>query len=630
MADFLNTTLTGLRSFQRALATTSHNIANVNTDGYTRQRVNFATLPAENIGSGFIGRGVEVASITRLFDQFQINLVRSNLTEQSRLSVFTDLALTVDSLLAGDATGLSEPLEGFYSGLQALADSPASINARQVTLGEANALVDRFHSLQTRLDAEDAGIDEKLRATVDQVNALAQSVAELNVGIIEASGVTGVAPNDLLDQRDVVLRDLSELVDTEVVPQSDGSVSVFVGTGQPLVLGPQANGLAVVNGTYGVAQTDIVFTSAGNSAVTVTSNLSGGEIGGLLDFRREVLDPSRNALGRLAVGLAETFNAQHRLGMDLNGALGGDFFTIGTPEVIPAVANAGTGDFAVTVADAGQLTSADYELAFDGAAYTLTRTDTGAVVPLTGTGTAVDPLVADGLEIVVNTAPAAGDSFLIQPTRNAAGSLTTAITDPSSIAAAVPVVGGVDLTNTGTGRIGSEEILDVTDPNLLDPVTIDFIDPVTYSINGAGSFAYVDGAPIDVNGWRVVIDGAPAAGDQFTVASNAGGVGDNRNALLLGQALDRGVLEGGSTSVRDGYQRLVSVVSTTTRRSEINLAAQTAITDAAVSEHLADSGVNLDEEAANMLRFQQAYQAAAQMVGVADTLFQTLLSAIRR
>lgn len=349
-----------------------------------------------------------------------------------------------------------------------------------------------------------------------------------------------------------------------------------------------------------------------------------------MDFRREVLDPGRNSLGQLATALSETFNTQHRDGMDLDGNLGGDFFSVAPPEVTSGTSNTGTGDISVIVSDVSQLTNADYILEFDGASYALTRADTGATVALSGSGTPADPYTADGLSIVVNTAPAANDTFLLRPTAAAAASFQVSLGDPRGIAAAAPVISAAELTNTGTGSISGDEILDVTDPNLLTPVTIQFIDPSSYSINGAGSFAYTPGDPIDVNGWRVRIDGDPAAGDSFTVTSNAGGVGDNRNALALSAALDGGVLAGGTTSIRQGFENLVSEASTAARRSGINLTAQSAITERALVDHMAVSGVNLDEEAANMLRFQQSYQAIAQMIGVADVLFQTILSVTGR
>lgn len=629
MPDILNTSLTGLRAFQNALATTSHNIANVNTEGYSRQRVNFGTMPAENVGVGYIGRGVQPEGIVRVLDQYRVDQLRGNVTEQARLETFNGLAGGIDSLLADPDSGLSQPLQDFFAALQTVADSPASVPARQVLLSQANVLADRFGTLSERLDGQAAEITGRLGAAVAQVNALAASVADLNQAIVSAQAAAGGAPpNDLLDQRDVVLNQLAEQVAISVVPQDDGSVSVFVGSGQALVLGPDASELALVPGEFPGTTPEIALITATGTSMSLPG-LHGGEIGGLLDFRRELLIPSQNTLGGLATALAQTLNAQHREGMDLDGNPGGDLFSVGAPEVTGAAGNTGAGAISVQVADPGGLTAADYLLAFDGASYSLTRADTGAVVPMTGTGTALDPLRAEGLSIVVGAAPDAGDRFLVRPTAGAAGSIAVSLTDPRAVAAALPIISSTDPGNTGSASIGGDEVIDVTNPNLLVPVTITFIDPATYSVNGAGSFAYTDGTPIEINGWRVSVSGQPAAGDTFTVTSNVGGVGDNRNAVALSDAFDGGIFSGGTVSVRERFESLVSQVATETRRSGINLTAQNAITERSLVDQLSVSGVNLDEEAANMLRFQQAYQAMAQMIGVADVLFQTILSVAR-
>lgn len=629
MPDILNTSLTGLRAFQSALATTSHNIANVNTEGYSRQRVNFGTMPAQNVGVGYIGSGVQPQSIERILDQYRVDSLRSNVAEEARLASFNDLAGDIDGLLASPDSGLSQPLQDFFAALQTVADNPSSVSARQVALSQANVLSDRFATLNTRLEDQNDQINARLSQAVTQVNALAESVADLNLAIRDAQAAAGGAPpNDLLDQRDLVLQQLSEQIAIDVVAQDDGAVSVFVGNGQALVLGGDASELTLTLSEYPSADPQVAMLTATGTTMPLSA-VSGGEIGGLLDFRREMLDPTRNTLGQMAIGLTEVMNAQHRAGMDLNGNLGGDLFSVGAPQIIASTGNTGAGDVSVQVTSASGLTPSDYLLAFDGGSYSLTRLDTGVTVPVTGSGTALDPFVADGLSITVNAPPAAGDSFLIRPTSAAAADFGVVLTDPRGIAAAAPVVGEADLANTGTGSISGGRAVDPTDPALLDPVTIEFLDASTYSINGAGSFAYTADAPITVNGWEVSIGGAPAAGDVFTVTSNAGGVGDNRNALALSDAFDGGIFSGGTVSVQERFESLVSQVATDTRRSGISLTAQTAITEQARIEQLSVSGVNLDEEAANMIKYQQAYQAVAQMIGVADVLFQTVLSMTR-
>lgn len=627
MADFLNSSLTGLMAFQRALSTTSHNIANVNTEGYNRQRVDLASVASPLDSTGGAGMGVRVSNISRVLDQFQVAQIRTDVAEQNRLNAFTQMSTQLDSLLANPSTGLSQPLQDFSDSLQTVADSPASLPARQVALGQANALADRLQTLDQRLQAQSSEVNQRLGAAVTEVNSLAESVAALNGSIFAASSGGRIPPNDLLDQRDLVLRQLSELVSIDVVTQEDGQLNVFVGSGQPLVLGNQANEIALTNGPFGAVSRDIGFvTSSGVAKI----DIDGGQIGGLMDFQREMLAPGRNVLGAMAVALADTVNAQHRQGMTLQGDLGGEFFAVGAAQLLPRSENTGGGELAVSVVDVQALTMNDYVMTYDGANYSLTRSDTGASVALSGTGTALDPFLAEGLSIVVDTPPAAGDQFMIRPTAEAAAGFALVLSDPENLAAASPVRASSSLSNTGTATSTGVTISNVDDPNLLTSVTIAFSDANTYSVNGIGSFAYAAGTPIVVNGWELTLDGTPTDGDQFVVSENAGGVGDNRNALALAGVLERGVLSGGTASVRNEYGNLVAQTSSVTRRAEINLTAQTAITERAIADQLAISGVNLDEEAANMLRFQQAYQASAQLISVADVLFQTMLSSVRR
>lgn len=629
MTNLIGTTLTGLLSFQRSLATTSHNIANVNTEGYSRQRVNLTALPAENIGGAIIGRGVTVNGIDRVLDGFQVTEVRRNVTQQGRLEVFSQLSRELDSLLGSTESGLSPALLGFFEGVQAAADDPSSTAARQSLLSQANVLAGRLTSLDDRLAGQQATLRDRLSASVPAVNALASSVASLNTGIIEASAVSGGVPNDLLDQREQVLAELSELMSVEVVTQGDGSVNLFIGSGQALVLGGEASSLRFGDGEFGQASSDIYLDSIAGTSL-ITSNLSGGEIGGLLDANRELISPSRNQLGQLSIALGALANEVHSAGLTLAGELGGTLFNVGEPSSFPSANNSGNAILDLSISDETSLTASDYQLQFNAGSAQLIRLDNQTDVPLSGSGTVLDPYVADGVEIVVNGSVADGDAFLLQPTAGAASSFTLAITNPTDLALAGPLVAETDLSNAGSLSVQSIGVTDSLNANLLDDVEIEFLSDSTYSIDGAGSFSFDPDTPIAINGWQLSLNGLPAAGDSLAIGVNAGGVGDNRNALALGGILDAGILEGGTLSVEDAYSGLLSKVSTETQQAEIRLEAQSSITQQSIAELESVSGVNLDEEAANMVRFQQAYQAAAQMLGVADSLFQTLLGAVRR
>jgi flagellar hook-associated protein 1 FlgK len=316
--------------------------------------------------------------------------------------------------------------------------------------------------------------------------------------------------------------------------------------------------------------------------------------------------------------------------MDLNGQLGGDFFAIGAPVVFGAVSNTGAATITATVTDVAALEATSYRLNYDGVGYTLLRVDQGTVVPMTGTGTVADPFEADGVSIVVAGAAAAGDQFLVQPLSHVAGELRVLVTNPALIAAAAPTRTRTDLANVGYATISAGEVADVANPNLLATATIEFLTANSYSVDGAGNFAYTSGSDIVLNGTRVQITGVPAAGDRFVIESNAGGVGDNRNALALSAALNRGILDGGNVTLQAAVGEFVTEVGAQTVESQNRRDAQKLLIDTTRQRLEAVRGVSLDEEAANLLRFEQLYQAAAQTMSVADTLFNSLLAALRR
>ena len=629
MTDLLKIGLSALLTQQRALATTSNNIANANTPGYSRQRVEFGERAAERVGSGFIGTGVDATAVRRITDDLVAGQMYGAASGFTRSEAFAGLAASIDNLLAADETGLHGTLQNFVNAGQDLADDPASGPARQVLLSEGRNLASRFQMFDRRLSEVGSEVSTRLRAVTTEINGLGASIADLNQRLL-ASGVPpgGQLPPDLLDQRDRLLGRLAELVKLDTVSQSDGTLSVFIGSGQALVLGTTSTSLSTAPGEFNPGQTDIVINSSGGS-LNITQFLSGGEVGGLLDFRREMLDPARSNVGRLAVGLVESFNGIHREGMDLGGQLGGDFFSISASQVYPSRYNTGAASAAVSVADVAALATTSYRLSYDGAVFQLFRADDGTAVSMTGTGTAADPFLANGLSIVVSGAAAAGDRFLLDPLADAGGTLQPLISTPDRVAAAAPIATRVVLANQGDATISPGEVADIADPGLLATTTIEFLDPSTYSVNGAGAFAYTSGADIVLNGSRVQIAGTPVAGDQFIIESNAGGVGDNRNALRLAGVLNVGLLDGGSTDLLASVGQLISQVGSQTAEVFNQRDAQGLLLQQAEQALESARGVNLDEEAANLLRHEQAYQAAAQTITVADTLFQSLLFAVR-
>lgn len=619
MPDLLNTSLTGMLAFQRALELTGHNISNANTPGYSRQVAEFTS----RIG----GAGTQISTIKRMYDSLLVDQYRTSLTGQARFTALNSMAGRVDTLLADADTGLNTGLQNFFNTLQDVANDPAGVPIRQGLLGEADGLANRFQAMDRRLDDLESETNDRISLAVDDINRIAAQIADTNDRIAVAAGGTGA--NDLLDQRDNLVLELSSLVSVATTIQDDGAMNIFIGSGQSLVLGTNVQTLGVRGSEFDPTRVSVVYQSS--SAVTpLDSSLSGGTLGGLLEFRTRMLDPSRQSLGQTAVALVNQFNSQHSSGMDLHGNLGGDFFAIDPPAIRYSSNNSGSGTASATVDDLGQLTGADYVLEFDGAAYNLTRPDTGQTIALSGSGTPADPFLADGLSIEVGGAPAAGDRIMIRSGYSAAGSMQVVITDPRDIALAAPTRSQSSIANLGDALISPATVADSTDPALLTTSVIEFTGPDTYSINGAGSFSYVDGDPIVVNGSSVVISGAPVVGDQFTIEANYGASGDNSNGLLLADLQSLGVLDGGSIGIGESYSQLVASVGGTTHQIQAGLSAQNVVFTNAQNAVLSQSAVNLDEEAANLIRFQQAYQAAAQIVNVTKTLFDSLLSATSR
>lgn len=634
-SSVFNIGVSGLAAAQAGLLTTGHNISNASTPGFNRQQIVQSTNTPQFTGAGYFGQGTNVTTVQRVYNQFLASQTLSAQTRLSELNAYADQIRQVDGLLADPSAGLSTALNDFFRGVHEVAANPASIPARQSMLSMAQALVGRFQSVDARLNEIRDGVDTQLASTVADINSYTTQIAALNQRIILAQAAgPGQPANDLLDQRDQLIAQLNQQVRVTTLTESDGSLSVFVGNGQAVVVGAQSYGLATMQSGEDASRMTVGITLAsGGTAALPEAMLTGGTLGGLLAFRRESLDTAQNALGRIALGLAETFNAQHRLGQDLTGALGGNFFTAPAPQVITPnnPPNGGTAAIGVAVASAANLTTSDYRLTANGGGnYTLVRLSDSTTV---FSATAL-PQTVDGLTISLASGAAnAGDSFLIQPTRAAAHDIAVALTDARSIAAAAPIRTAASNGNSGTGAIsaGSVNAPPPVNANLTQTVTITFNNPpTTFDVVGTGTgnpagVAYTAGGSISYNGWTVEIGGTPAAGDVFTISANSAGVADNRNALLLAGLQTGKTLAGGTASYQSAYAQIVSDVGNKTREIQVTATAQESVVKQAEDAQQSLSGVNLDEEAANLLRYQQAYQASGKMIEIADKLFNTLL-----
>jgi len=632
MSGTITNGLSALLAAQRALQTTSNNIANANTAGYVRQRIDFVEQPGTPLGRITIGAGVAVADVSRVYDQFLTDNLRSSTSLEQRYAAFGDFATRLDTILGNPDTGVSAAVQRFFDQVEAVGRDPTSIAQRQQLLLEGDNLATRLQQLEAQLASVATEINGRLKTAAGTVNQLAGQIADVNAQIITAGA--SAAPN-LLDRRDELLKELGGQIDITTVRQNDGSVNVLVGSGQALVLGSRAARLTTVPDTYDGSRLQLAVDNGG-TLQNISTKVNGGIVGGLLAFRSEVLDDARRDLGQLAVGLAATFNDQHRQGMDLQGNLGTDFFTTATPVTSGAATNTGSAVVTAVIADASGLASRDYELRFNGSAWSVLDRQTGAAVPASGAGTAASPLVFAGLSVSATAGAAAGDRFLVRPLANATTDFGVALAAPAQIAAAAPLVARVDAGNSSQATVGAPVVNDITDPKLRTTATIFFDTPTSYyvytgsGIDAIGPLPYTSGADISFAGWTTQVSGQVQAGDRFNVAAAAAGSGDNSNVLALASVAQQGFFAGGTQSVTDLGADIVATVGATANRATNEVKIQQALREQAEIDLQNVSGVNLDEEAANMLKYQQAYLAASKVIGVADGLFQNLLQIVGR
>lgn len=632
MGDILSTGVSGLLAFQQALDVTSNNIANSATPGYSVESIQLTPQPGQATSGGYLGSGVDVQGITRAYSELLAQQVRASQASYSSYNTLATQAGQIDNMLSGSSTGLTASLQSFVNALQTLSTSPSSTASRQALLSQAQALTQQINSYNAQIETYGTGLEQQIGADISQVNSIASGIARLNSQI--ASDLAGgQTPNQLMDQRDKLIDQLSQYVSVSTSTQSDGSMNVYIGSGQALVTGSVAEQLAAIPNQYKPSVADIGVTSAGGTT-NVTAEISGGELGGLLNARSQVLDPAQNALGLISVGLATIMNQQQASGMDLTGAQGQPMFAVGPVQAGPSSNNSGSATLTVTRTNLSALTADDYQLSYTGGAWQLKDATTGQSVALSGAGTAASPLQAAGLSIVVGGgAPANGDSYLIQPTEAAPAGLALLLTSPSQIAAASLAQTAAGAGNTGSGVISAATI---TAPASWVPgtYTLSFTSPAQYQVTNSGgtqvaSGAYTAGQPISFAGAQVTLSGAPAAGDTFTIASStAADSGDNSNVLAMISALSAGTLAGGTTSLSNAANNLVTRIGVTTQQAQANASAQQSVNQDATTSRSNLSGVNLDAEAARMLQYQQAYQAMAQVIQASGTMFNSLMTAI--
>jgi flagellar hook-associated protein 1 FlgK len=633
MGDMLSTGVTGLLAFQNALDTISNNVSNVNTPGYSLQTANLVTNPSTQTSQGSIGNGVSVASVTRSYNTFLDQQTQTASSSFNQFNTLSTLADTINNMFADPTTGLSATLQNLSQSMQTLANSPASSATRTAVLNQLQSVVAQFQSYQSQFNQLNGQVNGQLQGEASTVTSLAQTIASLNAQIQAANANgTGQAPNSLLDQRNSAIDQLSQNINVSTVQQSDGTISVFVGSGQPLVVGSTASTMVATPNQFNSGQLDLSL-QQGKNTVDVTSQLNGGVIGGLLQFRTQMLIPGENTLGQSAVTLTSLLNTQNQQGFDQNGNVGAALLNVGGPQVLSSTNNTGTATVTAAVSSLAALTTSDYTLQFNAGVYSLVDTQSGASTALTaaaGPGGTTLLTGGAGLTLTVSGTPQSGDTFLVEPTANAVSGLNLTTTDPTKIAAAGPLVTSAGSTNTGTGSITSATVPTTA---VRSNYTITFGAAGAYTVTNAGgatvaNSTLVAGTPITFGGISVTLAGTPANGDTFSVNDIANGVDDNSNALLLANIVNQNVLNGGAESLAGAASAYIGTVGLQTSQAQNGTTAQQAVLNSAQSAQQSVQGVNLDEEAAKLVQYQQAYQAAAQVIATSSTLFNSIINAI--
>ena len=512
MNGVFKVSVTGLNAAQRGLSTTAHNIANADTPGFSRQSAEFVTRPAFGTAGGFIGNGVVGSTVRRVVDEFLNVELRTETGRLAEAKTIAELSAQLDNFLASSASAVGASVNSFFGAMQDLSADPSSTVARELLLSEADNLASRFSSVDGRLNALRDSADDLLRSSVAEVNELAVAIAQLNEAIARERGAFQQPPNDLLDQRDALVRRISEHIDVSTYAQDNGAINVSVASGQSLVTGSMASRLAVGHNPFDPSQAEISIV-VGSVRSVITAQVRGGAIAGAVNFRDGLLQSTQNQLGQLAISISAAVNERHRLGQDLSGRLGQDLFTalFDSPRVRAHESNVGDGQISATVISPSSVSASDYLLQRSGGAYTLTRLDDGVVTNLTGFPTNAD--IIDGVEIsLVGGTLADGDQFLVSPTRAAAGDFALEPLSADALAAALPIRADASAANRGPAsatlavNAPSNDLLIRFGPGA---TTYDVVDRTSGATLLSGA-SYVSGADIAVNGLSFAISGAPA------------------------------------------------------------------------------------------------------------------------
>lgn len=546
MSNILNIGKSALNAAQVGIATTGHNIANASTPGYSRQVIVQAAAEAQNFGYGFVGQGTNIVGVQRVYNDTLARQLLNTTSASSASSAYHSQISEINNLLSDSDAGLNPVISQFFSSISAAAANPSDLATRQTVLSSAQSMVDRFATINTRLNDIRNTLNTQIEGSVSIINSYAKQISELNVTIDKALSSTGNPPNDLMDQRDLLVSKLSEQIKTSVIKQGDGTYNIFVGNGMPLVVGKESYQMYTQTSYTDTNRVEVAYGDPNDPKIISGESLPGGILGGILQYRSETLDTVQNQVGQLATTIALQFNDIHKTGQGLTGNTNLNFFNIDGPISTRSSLNADQSvNASVTITDPSKLTSSNYRVMYTGGQYVVTR-----LADKQSFSSATMPYALDGLQIDVNTStPSEGDEYLITPTRYTASSMSLNISNVEDIAL------------SGTGALAGESNNEI--------------------------------------------------GLQLSALQNKGTVS------MLGSSTSR--------SYAQAFALMVSGVGTKTNELSITSKADASALESATAAMQSESGVNLDEEATDLLRYQQAYQAAGKMMQIASQLFEILL-----
>lgn len=626
-----------------ALQTVGNNIANANTVGYSRQDTQLADAPGQFTGSGFFGKGVTVATVTRAYDKYLTNQAVGSTAVAAGDAARVDKLTQLESVFPIGSSGVGYAAGEFLNAFVDLSNNPGDSSARQVVLGQAQELASRFRAAGDQLSALQTGVTQDIRAAVADVNSMATQVAQLNAQIAALKG-SGQPPNQLLDQRDALISQIASTINVTTIEADDGSVGVFIGGGQNLVLGAKANTIKAVPDSFDPAKAMLTMSEGAVDRLIPADSLAGGSLSGLLKFQNEDLTAANNLLGQMAAAISGAVNQQQSLGLDLGqpAGAGAPIFAVGAARVLGAAANTGSAALTLTVNDASKLQASDYEMSFDGSAYTLTRLSDKSAVP----GSPFTPAqLAAGVQVDGATLQLTGgaannnDRFLLQPVAVAAQRMQSVLASTKGLAAAAPFTGSVDVNNTGTATIAS---LAAVNPSYNGALSADITftsasGDYSWSLSdgSTGTGTWTAGAPISLNGFELNLAGVPKSGDRIAIAPTVSVGANNGNALAFAKLASTGIVAsaGGSgpgaaaQTITDAYASTLANIGVRVQGGKTAASISGAVASQSESARANKAGVNLDEEAAKLIQFQQSYQAAAKILQVAQAIFDTMLHA---